>query len=89
MKESQVAAWIVRAEETRRFHLSKRKESPKWLIHDTAKALRRSLGSICEDLLIASWLKTHRTELEKFDYAKDALEFIRNKKIELELDEVE
>lgn len=78
--------WLTRAKETYRFHARKKKENKKWLIADSAKALKRSLGSICEDLKIASWFKTHPTKLEKFDYAKDALEWIRSKEDEIDVD---
>lgn len=88
MKELTKIPWLERAIETNRFHAEKRRVNSKWLIHDTARNLKRSLGSICEDLLIASWCKTHRPQLEKFDYAKDALEFIREKKEQMKLDEV-
>lgn len=82
-------SWLERAVETRRFHVEKKKENSKWLIHDTARALKRGLGPVCEDLLIASWLKTHRAQMERFDYVKDVLEFIREKKANMELDEVD
>lgn len=80
--------WLERAKETHRFH-SRKKRGGKWRIQDTAKALKRSLGSICEDLLIASWYKTHPDKIERFDYAKDALDWIRNKESELELGDLE
>jgi hypothetical protein len=54
----------------------------KWLVTQTARSLRRSLGGINEDLLIARWLKTNREFIEKFEYAYQALAFIRRKKKE-------
>jgi len=86
---SESSKWIERAKETRKFHRSKILTDEKWTIQQTAKALRRSLGGICEDLLIAKWLKTHETKLERFDYAYQALEFIRDKQREDDLDEIE
>lgn len=79
-------SWLERAKETYRFHARKKRENKKWLIADTAKSLKRSLGSICEDLKIASWYKTHACRLEKFDYAKDALEWIRSKEDDIDID---
>jgi hypothetical protein len=80
--------WIERAKETYAFHRSKRLLNNKWSIILTAKALRRSIGSISEDLLIARWTKTHSVQLEKFNYAYEALEFIREKQQEQEFDEL-
>lgn len=82
-------AWLERAKETHRFHCQKKKENKKWRIQDTAKFLKRSLGSISEDLLIASWLKTHKSKIEHFDYAYEALAFIREKENDMLLDEVD
>lgn len=81
--------WLDRARETSRFHYSNLKETPSWTLSKTAALLKRSIGSISEDLLIASWLKTHSKEIEKFEYARDALEFIREKKMKMNLEKVE
>jgi len=81
--------WLERAKETYKFHSRKKKESSKWRLQDSAKALHRSSGSICEDLKIASWFKTHPDKIERFDYARDALEFIRKKESEMSVDELE
>lgn len=88
MSQEQVtkSSWLDRAKETFRFHVRKKKENNKWRLQDTAKALNRSLGGICEDLKIATWYKTHACRLEKFDYAKDALEWIRSKEDEIDID---
>jgi hypothetical protein len=86
---SEQPKFIEKAKETHSFHRSKCLSHNKWTVAMTAKALRRSLGSISEDLLIAKWLKTHDKVLEKFDYAYEALEFIRKKKKELDLDEID
>lgn len=80
--------WLQKAKETYKFHRSKLLKEERWTINQTAKVLRRSLGSICEDLLIAKWLKTDEEKLEKFTYAYEALEFIRKKQRESELDEI-
>lgn len=76
-------SWIEKAKATHKFHLEKLRDVDDWRLEDTASALKRSVGNVCEDLLIASWLKTHARELEKFDYQKQALEFIRQTKDKL------
>ncbi len=80
--------FIEKAKETQRFHRGRLIENEKWTISDTAKALGRSIGSICEDMLISKWLKTHETQIEKFDYAYEALKFIRKTQKIRNLDEV-
>ena len=82
--------WIERAKATRRFHRDKIQTSEKkWRVADTAKSLRRSSGSISEDLLIAKWCKTHEKELEQLENACDALAFIRKKEMEQDLEEID
>lgn len=78
--------WIQRAIETYRYHAQKLKENKHWRLSDTAKALRRSLGSISEDVLIAEWLKEHDAEIKRFKYCKDALSYIRERQQQLECD---
>lgn len=85
--------WLQRAKETYNFHIRHKLDAAdkdeKWSLAKTAKILRRSIGSISEDILIASWYKTHRVQLEKFEYAKDALEFIRKREREQHFQELE
>ena len=81
--------WIERAVETARFHASKIRDNPSWILDDTAKELRRSRGSISDDILIASWLKTHEHKLKEYKYAKDALAFIRLKRRQMLLDSLD
>lgn len=82
--------WIERAKATHRFHADKVKGSEKkWRVKDTAKLLRRSVGSISEDLLIARWCRTHEKELEQLENAYDALAFIRKKILEQNVDHIE
>lgn len=79
-------SWLERAKETHNYHVKKKQEDSKWTSVDTARSLKRSLGSISEDLKIASWMKTHLEDLIKFDYAKDAIAFIRNKEEKMMMD---
>lgn len=81
--------WLLRSKETYRFHREHLLDNSKWLLSDTAKALRRSLGSVCEDIKIAKWLKTHENQLEKFEYVKDVLIWIRKKEKEMDTVEID
>ena len=81
--------WIDKAKETQRFHAEMRRENSDWRLQDTAKALKRSLGGVSEDLLIVKWLKTHREEIEAFKYASKALEFIRELQEEEKIEEID
>lgn len=74
--------WMKRVKETHKYHIDKLTDNSSWRVVDTAKSLKRSIGGISEDLMIASWLFTHSRELEKCDSIKEALEFIRHKKHE-------
>lgn len=71
--------WLERAIDTHNYHCRKVREKPGWTQTDTANALGRSSGSVSEDMLIASWLRTHEDKIRSFKYAKDALAFIRDK----------
>lgn len=77
--------WFDRAIEVYRFHVAQCKEEPKWTIQRTADALNRSIGSISEDLLIASWSRTHEKQLKRCSSMRDALAFIRDKEREMRL----
>jgi len=81
--------WISKCIDIHNFHVSQIKEESNWTVEKTAKILCRSVGSVSQDLLIASWLKTHEKQLRRFSCAKDALEFIRNKKKEMKIQELD
>lgn len=78
--------WLLRAKETHSFHRTHLISDKRWTLQKTAKSLKRSLGSICEDILLSKWTKTHEKQLEKFEYAYEALEFIRKRQRELDLE---
>lgn len=63
----------------------KLRDNISWRVEDTARELNRSDGRISEDLMLASWVKTHPQILD-FEYVKDALVFVRNKKLKMKLD---
>jgi hypothetical protein len=83
---SQEPDWLKQARQTAEYHRSQRlTHDKKWTLTQTAKALRRSLGSICEDILIAKESRVY--DLEVFEFQYEALNFIRMKKKERELEE--
>jgi hypothetical protein len=81
--------WLTRAKETYKFHRIRVLADEDWTLTQTAKALHRSLGGICEDLLIAKGLKNYEPQIEKFDYARECIEFLRAKQKEEDLKEIE
>ena len=74
--------WLDRAVQVHNYHVSQMRDESGWTLEKTALALNRSTGSISQDMLIASWVKTHEKQLRRFRSMKDALSFIRNKKRE-------
>ena len=82
--------WIKRAEDTYDFHRHKLViNDGKWTIRQTAKLLRRSLGGVTEDLMIAKYLKKYRPMIERFGTVYEALKFIRRKKKEMQWEDLE
>ena len=81
--------WIDRAVEIHNFHVGQVRAESSWTIQKTARVLNRSLGSVSQDLLLASWLKTHEKVIRRFTCAKDALDFIRTKKKEMKTQDLE
>ena len=79
--------WIDRCVDIRRFHVQQLKDESNWTIEKTANALNRSIGSVSQDLLLASWLKTHDKQLRRCSSMRDALAFVRDKQREMKLEE--
>ena len=77
MKPPVKSSWLEKAEEVFRFHRSKLLAHDNWNVEDTASALSRSIGSVSEDLKIARWYRTHKEKIESFEYAKEALKWIK------------
>lgn len=71
--------WQERCILTNEFHHKKAKELKHWGVRNTANELRRSVGSISEDLQLAHWLKVYPA-LEKFKLISDALHYIRQRR---------
>jgi hypothetical protein len=76
--------WIRRAVETHNWHVNKVKDDDGWTISDTARVLKRSYGSVNEDLLIADWYESHEEVISKFRHANQALNYIRLQKKKIE-----
>lgn len=81
--------WLERAKETYKFHRIHVLADDKWTLTQTAAALRRSLGGICEDIKIAQWLKTHEAQIEKFEYIYECLRWIRQREKEMKMTEID
>jgi hypothetical protein len=74
--------WQERARQTATYYKELLRTDKQITIEMVAFRLRRSKGSVAEDILIASWFETH-PDITKFPCQKDALEFIRVKKHEM------
>lgn len=77
--ERQEFEWVKRTKATHAFHLSQLKTNPKWTLRDTAKELNRSLGRVSEDLMLASYMKTH-PRVETYKSVQDAIAYCRKLK---------
>jgi hypothetical protein len=76
--------WQERARDTEKFHKDLLRKNEKHRIQDTADILHRSLGSISEDLCLASWLKTH-PKVNDCKTIFDALRLVRKLKLEMRM----
>lgn len=81
--------WLLRAKETYKYHRERLLGDDKWTLTQTATILRRSLGGVSEDILIARYHKKHPIEIDKFDYAYEALKWIRDVQKASSLEEIE
>lgn len=81
--------WLDKVRATFRFHRSKLGSHDNWTATLTARALRRSIGSISEDLKVARWLRTHENEIVKCKGLKDAIAWIKEKEKKMKLEDIE
>lgn len=81
--------WLDRAIQVHNFHVQQCKDESKWTIEKTAESLNRSIGSVSQDITVASWVRTHEKQLRRFRSLHDALEYIRDKKREMNGTEIE
>jgi hypothetical protein len=77
-------SWQDRVKGTAIFHKNCLRSNTKHTIRDTAGLLDRSIGSVTEDLLLASWIETHK-QVEEFSTIAEALSFVRAKKLEMRI----
>ena len=75
--------WIDKAIAVHNVHVSRLKANQDWRLSDTAKLLHKSVGFTCEYVKAAQWLRSHSRQLSKFDSFKDAMDFIKEKELEL------
>lgn len=75
--------WLDRAVQVHNFHVQSQRDEPGWTLEKTAQALNRSTGSVSSDLLIASWYRTHEKQLRRFNSMRDALDYIKKKRQEM------
>jgi hypothetical protein len=81
--------WIARCVNTYNYHAKKLRENSAWKLQDSARTLGRSVGSICEDILLATWVKTDEDKLVKFKYIRDALVYCRERQRKLDQKEID
>lgn len=81
--------WLDRAVQVYNYHVQLCKSERNWTIVKTASSLNRSVGSVSQDITVASWTKTHEKQLRRFHTMKSALEYIREKKFEMKSTEIE
>lgn len=80
--------WMSRCLDVYNFHAAQLRDEPSWTVSQTADALNRSIGSVSQDLLLASWLRTHERQLKRCNQ-REALEFVRTRKREMRTQELE
>lgn len=64
------------------------KDEPNWTIQKTASALNRSIGSVSQDILLASWSRSHEKVLRRCSSMRDALAFVKLKERESKMKEI-
>lgn len=74
--------WLDRAIKVYNFHVFQCKHEKCWTILKTAEALNRSIGSVSQDITLASWSKTHDKQLRRFKSMRMALDYVKNKEKE-------
>lgn len=85
---SETPKYLLKAKQTYNFHREKLVANAAWRLSDTARVLRRSIGSISEDLKIAKAIKDF-PQLEQLETAYESLKLIRKYKKQTEyLDEI-
>jgi hypothetical protein len=73
------SSWQERVKQVEIYHVNQLKDEPNWRLADTARELNRSIGRVSEDLMLASWMRTH-PKVATFEKVQDALDYVRSKK---------
>lgn len=81
--------WLDRAVNIYNYHVGMCKQEKSWTIEKTASSLNRSIGSVSQDITVAKWTTTHEKQLRRFHSLSDALGYIKDKKREMKLREIE
>jgi hypothetical protein len=81
--------WLDRAIQVYNYHVNLRKTERNWTIEKTATSLGRSIGSVSQDITVATWSITHEKQLRRFRSQRDAIAYIREKKLEMSNREIE
>lgn len=81
--------WLDRAVQVYNYHVDLCKTEKRWTIEKTAHSLNRSVGSVSQDITVASWTRTHEKQLRRFNCMRDAIEYIREKKAEMRSQEID
>jgi hypothetical protein len=81
--------WLDRAVQVHNYHAGLCKKNPEWTIAKTAGDLNRSVGSVSQDITVAQWVRTHEKQLRRLRSMRDALDYIKNKKREMNGTEIE
>ena len=89
MKHLVKQGWLERAIAVHNYHVAVSKAEQGWTIEKTARDLNRSVGSVSQDITVASWVKTHEKQLRRFKSMRDALGYIKDKKREMRSEEIE
>jgi len=75
--------WLDRAVQVHNYHVKLCKTCAEWTIAKTAADLNRSVGSVSQDISVAQWVRTHEKQLRRLRSMRDALDYIKSKKREM------
>ena len=76
--------WTEKVIAVYNFHVERLRVDKSWTLQNTADELGRSLGTISQYIMLAHWLRTHENKLRSFKSSTAAIEWVKDKKRELE-----
>ncbi len=74
--------WLQQCINIHNFHVEHIKLNEDWTYRDTAKELKRSVGSVSQAIKVSRWFRTHPNKIATFQDLKSCLEWIREKDME-------